>query len=715
MRGAGKTYVGCAAVESLGPAWHFLDADHFFEKKLGPLPDFVAAKGWDAFREAETALLNELIETYPKYHIISLGGGIVETAAARDAIHAYAARGPVVNVIREPSAIVRYLSLDRSRPAYGESIEEVIKRRAPWYAECANYVFVNDFDSSLYTGNGVEIARFFKYISNVEANFVDLDPTGARRSYFLSLTFPDLSQVLPKINEVTTGVDAVELRVDLLSESGAPVSPNVPRLEFARTQLAALRSATALPVIFTVRTITQGGAFPDKGHEAEAFELMHLAVQMGVEYIDVEISWPQDRIAKLLKAKGKSRVIASWHDWSGKLDWTAPETHSFYERASAFGDIVKIVGKANTLKDNLELRAFVDARLDKKPVLAINLGPEGQLSRILNPVFSPVTHPLLPAVAAPGQLSVMQIHTGLHLIGLLPRRKFYLLGTPISKSMSPLLHNTGFEQLGLPHKYELFETPSVGTEIEQLVRSADFGGASVTIPHKLDVMRLLDGGLTDAAKIIGAVNTIIPVPSADGKTKLLGDNSDWSGIVAAVRATSVRLRSGASWTGVVLGAGGTARAAVYALHALGASKIWLLNRTRANAESLAASFPAEYGIVVLDAETADKHLSGAPPRVIVSTVPPQASDTGSTSALHIIPGLLGGTEPGVVVDMVYSPYETPLLHRVKTYGKGWAAVAGLDVLLEQGYRQFESWTNRPAPRKAIKTAVWAAYKAQQGL
>ncbi|KAH7105824.1 Pentafunctional AroM protein [Auriculariales sp. MPI-PUGE-AT-0066] len=708
MRGAGKTHVSRTAVESLGSAWAFIDADTAFEEKHGPLPTFVAEKGWPAFREAETALLDELVKTYPTNHVISLGGGIVETPAARDALRAYSAKGPVVDITRDQSAILSYLKADSTRPAYGESIEEVMKRRAPWFEECANYIFVNDFG----IGNEEEIARFFKFVSGVDHNLVDLQPDGSRRSYFLSLTFPDVSQVLSKIREVTIGADAIELRVDLLSESGnAAVAPNVPSVLFVRAQLAALRSAISLPVIFTVRTISQGGAFPDKGHEAAAFDLMNLALQMGVEYVDVELSWPEDSIKKLVQAKGNSLIIASWHDWSGKLDWTSGETQKYYEQASSFGDIVKIVGKANSIQDNLDLRAFVDARLDGKPVIAINLGAEGQLSRILNPVFSPVTHPLLPAAAAPGQLSVMQIQQGLHLIGQLPRRKFYLFGTPISKSMSPTLHNTGFTQLGLPHHYDLLETTTVDQQIVDVLRDPNFGGASVTIPHKLDIMQHLQT-ISDAAKAIGAVNTIVPI-GADGTHILHGDNTDWSGIVAVVRSSGVRLQNPFAWNGAVLGAGGTARAAIYALHSLGARKIVLLNRTKANADKLASSFPPQYGVVAIDASDAGAQLSAERPLVIVSTVPPQAAE--SQDSLHLTPNLLGTTAPGVVVDMVYAPYETPLLKRVRQHGQGWVGVPGLEVLLEQGFRQFELWTGRPAPRDTIKNTVWAAYKAQQGL
>ena len=142
-------------------------------------------------------------------------------------------------------------------------------------------------------------------------------------------------------------------------------------------------------------------------------------------------------------------------------------------------------------------------------IIAINLGVEGQLSRILNGTFSLVSHPLQPSKAAPGQLSLAQIQNALHLIGQLPVRRFYLFGNPIDRSMSPTLHNTGFEILGLPYRYELLQTDAVGKEIKAAIASPDFGGAPVTIPFKLDVIPLLDK-LSLAATTIAAVNTIVP-------------------------------------------------------------------------------------------------------------------------------------------------------------------------------------------------------------
>jgi hypothetical protein len=123
------------------------------------------------------------------------------------------------------------------------------------------------------------------------------------------------------------------------------------------------------------------------------------------------------------------------------------------------------------------------------PTIAICTGDRGRLARVLNRFLTPVTHPLLPTVAAPGQMSTTEIHQARNTLGIMPKKNFYLFGKPISQSRSPTIHNTAFKLLGLPHQYHLFESEDI-SEIEKLIRHPDTAGASVTIPHKLAVIPL---------------------------------------------------------------------------------------------------------------------------------------------------------------------------------------------------------------------------------
>jgi pentafunctional AROM polypeptide len=430
--------------------------------------------------------------------------------------------------------------------------------------------------------------------------------------------------------------------------------------------------------------------------------------------VDVEVSWPEKNLRDLVSRKGSSKIVASWHDWSGNLKWDSQSVDATLEVAKAYGDIIKIVGKANTLDDNIALQRFVtraSSAVDAKPIIAINMGVEGQLSRILNTTFTPVTHPLLPTRAAPGQLSFVEIQTALHLIGQLPAKRFYIFGKPVAQSMSPTLHNTAFNHLGHPHSYGRVEADTIDTDVRLTLGLTDFGGASVTIPLKRDIIAHLDE-LTPEAKAIGAVNTVIPSTNAQGYRILLGDNTDWIGIRDVIRA---RLPPSLSKIDscLIIGAGGTARAAIYALHALGATRIYLFNRTRRSAEELVHAIPGAH-VELLD--TLDvTSAQGPAPTVIVSTVPASATTTEkgvSADTALFLPSSLFSADAGVVVDMAYRPAETPLLKLAAEAGrKKWNSVKGIEVLLEQGYRQFELWTGRRCPRRVVAKTVLEAYRA----
>lgn len=756
MRASGKTFLGAIGAAALGRT--FVDADVVFNQKLGVkdgLGEYVKQNGWTAFRQKELEILEELMLHYPTGHLISLGGGVVETEACRKILAEYAqTKGPVVYIVRDTDAIVKYLSTS-DRPAYGEPVMDVYRRRNPWLSECSSVELISysegeslavqpcamnvpdpSFTIQKRFGLESEVARFFKFVTGQDTNQItDLvvdSRKGGRRTYFLSLTFPDVVPKLELIRSMEGGSDALEFRVDLLNPSGQPVtSPQVPPTDYVKSQLAALRHRTSLPIVFTVRTHSQGGMLPD-GMQQEYFELISLALRHSCEYVDLELGWDDSLLAAVVEAKGNSQIIASWHDWSGNLDWESDSTAKIYERACRIGDIAKIIGKANTMEDNYSLERF-RARVSAtatKPLLAVNMGAAGQFSRIVNPVFTPITHEAMPVKAAPGQLSFRQVQTALSLIGQTTSLRFALFGKPISHSLSPLLHNTAFAVMGLPHNYELLETSEVDEAVASFIRAPDFGGASVTIPHKLAIMRHLDQ-VSDEAKAIGAVNTVIPIRNAEGNvTALVGDNTDWIAIETLARRSlrTVHLAD-PNLTGLVIGAGGSARAALFALYRLGVKRILLFNRTLANAEALAKEVPIEWNVHVLSSlEEIAQLPAEQSPSVVVSNIPAEVTTLDATAAglIHLPAVILRNPAGGVVIDMSYKPYMTSLLQLTQHVNtatelaigtntttainrKLWSAVPGITILLEQGCHQFQRWTGREAPRAQIEEAAWGTY------
>ncbi|KAG9286466.1 hypothetical protein G9A89_014632 [Geosiphon pyriformis] len=722
MRGVGKTTLGKAAAKLLNRKFLDMD-DHFEATHSTTILEFIKKEGWSAFRAKEAEILLNVLENYPFDYIICCGGGVVETPSSRELLKKYIREkgGKVVHIVRNIDEVVSYLTRDTSRPMFDQDVLDVWKRREIWYKECSNYEFVVAIQTGVINSEGYidqsewqkverDIFRLLNFITGKETNYVNVNLR--ERSFFISLNHSDVTVALQNLQTITHGADAIELRVDLLSQKTVATTDGIsprPSTEYIGRQLALLRRFSNLPIIFTVRSQGQGGQFPDDNDDM--FQLLHQAAKWGCEYIDVEIVWSPISIAKLLKCKGYSKIIASWHDITATMTWNGDSIQAHYKTANQYGDIIKIIGKANSFSDNFQLLEFLQ-KIQKdphhKPIIALNMGEKGQLTRIINKTFTPVTHPLLPIKAAPGQLSISEIHQGLHLIGLLPKKNFYLFGTPISHSMSPTLHNAGFKVLGFPHKYHLFESEDL-MAVKPILNDPEFGGASVTIPHKSAIIPFLSE-ITEDAKLIGAVNTVIVRLEGDGgsgKRKLIGDNTDWLGILYAIRSAigldgnhnilipGEILESNSS--ALVIGAGGTSRAAIYALHKLGVTTIYLYNRTPAKANEIIAQFPNNYSIIPIRSLTDPLPI---PPRTIVSTIP-------GTTDLEI-PDEIFASGAGVLIDLAYKPKRTRFLEKAERE-HGWIGVEGIQILIEQGLKQFELWTGRKAPRDVMTEQVLNKY------
>lgn len=244
-----------------------------------------------------------------------------------------------------------------------------------------------------------------------------------------------------------------------------------------------------------------------------------------------------------------------------------------------------------------------------------------------------------------------------------------IIGWPLGHSKSPLLHNWGLREAGLPGSYAAWPTePAKLKAFMAEVRARHIKGVSVTIPHKQAVMPHLDG-LTERAKAVGAVNTLF---WRDGK--LLGDNTDVAGIEAPLAPHRDALKSA-----LVLGAGGAARAACAALRALGVAELAVANRTPAKAEALAKDFGT--AVVAWD-ERASRPWS-----LIVNTTPLGMLGEHQDKSPWPTDGF---ADVGLVFDLVYNPISTRLLQEAKAAGK--ECLSGLSMFLHQGLAQFEIWT-----------------------
>ncbi|KAM3086940.1 hypothetical protein ACMFMG_001057 [Clarireedia jacksonii] len=393
------------------------------------------------------------------------------------------------------------------------------------------------------------------------------------RTYFISTTFPDVRTALSNLDILSVGSDAVEIRVDLLKEPLPDGGFNsVPSLSYVGEQVMLLRQRTELPIIFTTRCTRENGRFPMDNPELY-YEYLYRAIQWGCEYIDVEIWLPEDIRRKLFEQRGNSKIISAFHDFSGTFKWPSPRAQEIFQESRKYGDIVKMITIINSMSENYELEYFrsqIKANYpDGPPLSAVNMGQLGQLSRALNTVFSPITHPLLPIVAAPGQLSAAEINGALSTMGQLPKKNIYAIGNFRSTPQATFFEKC-FNELGLPHNFASVDRGSKGT-VEAFCLQPNFGGAYINPP--LPSSQPYIPQLTDAARTIGAIDTIVVRGDGTSST-FIGDNATWKGI----RATLTRDFAPSAYkdrAAIILSSNGEGAASViFALRSLNIGKIY---------------------------------------------------------------------------------------------------------------------------------------------
>ncbi len=257
-----------------------------------------------------------------------------------------------------------------------------------------------------------------------------------------------------------------------------------------------------------------------------------------------------------------------------------------------------------------------------------------------------------------------------------------IIGWPVSHSLSPAMHNTAFSALGIKAVYGLLpvEPERLEAAIEGL-RALGIRGVSVTVPHKERVMKYLDE-VDEIAQEIGAVNTII-----NKEGLLRGTNTDWLGAQRALEEVTDLCGKEV----VVVGAGGSARAIVYAL-AKSKAKVTIYNRTLSKAEALAEEFGAQARPI--------GELDQAKGDILVQT-----TSVGLGEDRSLVPKeILSRFE--VVMDIVYVPLETKLLRQAKE--AGCKVINGLKMLVYQGAEQFRLWTGQEPPVNFMEEAALKA-------
>lgn len=422
------------------------------------------------------------------------------------------------------------------------------------------------------------------------------------------------------------------------------------------------------PFIVTNRRAEEGGNF--SGSEDERLALLKEAVELGADYIDVELSTDKEWRDSLLKEKKNTQVIVSYHNWK-----ETPSTLNeiFYELCRSGGSVVKIATFANRIDDNLTVRRLQG---NGQKVIKLCLGEKGQLSRVLYKNFgSWLTYASLPECesTAPGQIQLDQMRRLYRVSDIGPETHvFGLIGTPVKHSIGKNVFNTLFKLLEMNCVYLPLETVSVASAVS-VIRELGISGVSVTSPHKIEIMAYLDE-VDIVAQEIGAVNTVV-----NRNRQLIGFNTDGSGAAKAIEArTELRGKKV-----VILGAGGAARALAYAIKNKGGT-VTILNRTVPKAKKWAEACGAEFGGL-------DK-LHDLKPNILINTTS-IGNENESLVPKELVKNML-------VMDIVYHPLETRLLKDARQ--AGCEVIEGVEMYVNQCAEQFQLFTGRTAPIDVLR-------------
>lgn len=467
---------------------------------------------------------------------------------------------------------------------------------------------------------------------------------------------PTIEQVRDQLTQAKKGCSLVEMRLDFLKE----ITPN---------QIKLLREEFQIPMIFTLRPISQGGAY-EKSEEERLRELNSFA-SLQPEYIDLEYSVKPSIFKELKEKYPETKLIVSYHDF----EKMPPLLQILNQIKKIPADLYKIAVMLHSAAEALSVLIFMKEHPPN--LLIMGMGPYGEVTRILAPIYGGkyVYASLDEGLStAPGQVTVEQLHSIYHFENLNPNTRIYgLIGDPISKSIGYLSHNAVFNAFKLPAVYANFHVPlDQLKEFIPLAKQAGLSGLSVTMPLKEEVLSLVDE-IETSAKDIGAINTL-----AISGGMIKGYNTDGKGAIDAIEE---RMKVQGKKV-VIIGAGGAAKAIIKEALGRGAL-VTILNRDAERALRLAEQLGCKGG--ALDQIESEFKQGYA---ILINTTP----NSDPINASFIIPQC-------IVMDINTKPKMTPFLIEAKD--RGCTLVYGYEMFVNQAIAQFKIWFHEEKISKSL--------------
>ena len=493
----------------------------------------------------------------------------------------------------------------------------------------------------------------------------------------------NLRQAMAEAAEVA---DIIELRLDYLQGD---------ELFKALRNLPSLISASARPVIVTLRSVEQGGEREMDNLTRIIFWVEHfLYGKPHVGFADMEFDlallFQQRERAEGRKLLDWERVICSQHYFANA---PADLFDVYRQMAATPAHILKIAVRVEDATECLRVFQLLEhARQTGREMIAIAMGEAGMMTRILAPSRGAfLTYGSMDAAhaSAPGQVSARDLRSVYRIHQLDSETEIFgIVGSPVMQSRSPRLHNAAFAALGLNAVYLPFEVKDADEFMRRMAHPLTremkwkLRGLSVTAPHKLAVMNHLDW-IEPSAKEIGAVNTIVVKDE-----NLRGYNTDVVGFLSPLRERGFNLHGARC---AVIGAGGAARCVLWSLRQEGAQAT-LFARDVEKAKPVAERFGAECE-KLLDAAFDGFDL-------VVNATPLGMSGKSEEATPATAEQLRGAR---LAYDLVYNPRDTRFLREARAAGCD--VLDGLAMFIAQAAEQFRLWTGKAAPLDVMKTAL----------
>ncbi|KAF2161043.1 hypothetical protein M409DRAFT_37636 [Zasmidium cellare ATCC 36951] len=771
MRGTGLSTLAFMAARAL--KFRVVDSEQVFHQVTGLSRHSYSSKyGATEYRRRELELLQSMLSQNSQSCIIVCSLGAIQ-GTGQEYIAQYSKGHPVIHVMRDAKSVQKYL---KSRDI--ETVTELIRRTDPIYRRLSSFEFYNVNDASSdhceLNGKTNEQVPGTLTLKQLEADFVQLverisfhqtyphdarehsfpvSPEVRQYTYALPVLLSDWSEGFSRVGNADILADALQLIVaDYRTVRHEQGLDDLTATRISQQYFQAKRQSH-LPVMFHAARYTStdfhvrsmiGPPVPDHAY----MRLLNHGLRLCPEYLCIDLSIDEAEILRLVASKGSTKIIGDIHIEEPGVDgWNQPGRKELVEKAQRLGcDLIRMSQDAQNMDDNFAVRSFAyKIKTDvgiHVPLIAYNTGRLGRTSQFLNPIFSPVMNPVFSPSSHPGPtreqlLTVRESQAALYSSLVLEGLKYGIYGSNVTHSFSPQMHNAAFDFCGMPHEYSIFQHATLGP-LREILQREDLGGVSISAPFKQDVRQYVDS-MSFEAQAIGAINTILPLRSKStnpttlrnrtGKvTGLHGDNTDWTGIYECVQRNLSPINAiKPGTTALVLGAGGMARAAIFALIRLGVRTIFIHNRTESNAVRLVKHFQGksfskdqdpncyhsvskhdEAAVIrVLHSRDEPWPTNVAAPTIIVSCITVQEAEDKPPVNFTLQDSWLESTTAGVAIELAYTPIETPFLQQIRSLAdQGWIACDGLQVLPEQGVKQFELFTGRKAPQKLMRHIVY---------